>query len=138
MPSATLDLLDVLKSVKFDGYQQYEALEIFHLRWAVDGHRLDYLTLDEALEGKSIEVAESSQSGHVPQIKIINRSDRMIFLMAGEQVVGCKQNRVLNASMMVPARRCHFPCPVWRVAVGDIRVLCFRVRTPHRTMNCGR
>ncbi|MGZ4731794.1 MAG: ARPP-1 family domain-containing protein, partial [Terriglobales bacterium] len=104
MPAATLDLLDVLKSVKVDGHQQYEALEIFHLRWAVDGHRLDYLTLDEALETKCIEVAESSQSGHVPQIKIINRSDRMIFLMAGEQVVGCKQNRVLNASMMVPAR----------------------------------
>jgi hypothetical protein len=117
MPSATLDLLDVLKSVKVDGYQQYEALDIFHLRWAVDGHRLDYLTLDEALEGKSIEVAESSQSGHVPQIKIINRSDRMIFLMAGEQVVGCKQNRVLNASMMVPARS-EMPLPVSCVESG--------------------
>ena len=66
MPAATLDLLDVLKSVKVDGHQQYEALEIFHLRWAVDGHRLDYLTLDEALETKCIEVAESSQSGCAP------------------------------------------------------------------------
>ncbi len=117
MPAATLDLLDLLKSVKVDGHQQYEALEIFHLRWAVDGHRLDYLTLDEALETKCIEVAESSQSGHVPQIKIINRSDRMIFLMAGEQVVGCKQNRVLNASMMVPARS-EMPIPVTCVESG--------------------
>jgi hypothetical protein len=117
MPAATVDLLDLLKSVKIDGHQRYEALEIFHLRWASDTKRLDYLTLDEALEAKCIEVAELSQNGQVPQIKIINRSDRMVFLMAGEQVVGCKQNRVLNASMMVPAHR-EMPLPVTCVEGG--------------------
>ena len=117
MPAATLDLFDLLKSVKVDGHQQYEALEIFHLRWTADIKRLDYLTLDEALEAKRIEVVELSQHGQVPQIKIINRSDRMVFLMAGEQLVGCKQNRVLNASMMVPAHR-EMPIPVTCVEGG--------------------
>jgi hypothetical protein len=117
MPAATFDLLETLKSVEIDGHQQYEALEIFHLRWATNGNRLDYVTLDEALEDKSIEVTESSENGLVPQIKIINRSNRMVFLMAGEQVVGCKQNRVLNASIMVPASG-EMPLPVTCVEGG--------------------
>lgn len=117
MPAATFDLLDALKSVEIGGHQQYEALDVFYLRWVTDGNGLDYLTLDEALEGNWIEVAESSENGSVPQIKIINRSNRMVFLMAGEQVVGCKQNRVLNASIMVPANG-EIPLPVTCVERG--------------------
>ena len=117
MPAATFDLLDSLRSIEIGGHQQYEALEIFHLRWATDGNGVDYFTLDEALEGKWIEVAEFSEKGLVPQIKIINRSNRMVFLMAGEQVVGCKQNRVLNASIMVPGHS-EIPLPVTCVEGG--------------------
>jgi hypothetical protein len=117
MPAATFDLLDSLKSIEIGGHQQYEAVEIFHLRWATDGNRVDYFTMDEALKGKWIEVAEFSENGLVPQIKIINRSNRMVFLMAGEQVVGCKQNRVLNASIMVPVHS-EMPLPVTCVEGG--------------------
>jgi hypothetical protein len=78
MPAATFDLLDSLRSIEIGGHQQYEALEIFHLRWATDGNGVDYFTLDEALEGKWVEVAEFSEKGFVPQIKIINRSNRMV------------------------------------------------------------
>jgi hypothetical protein len=117
MPAATFDLLETLKSVEISGHQQHEGLEIFHLRWATIGNGLDYVTLDEALEDKSIEVSESSENGLVPQIKIINRSNRMVFLMAGEQLVGCKQNRVLNASIMVPAHG-EMPLPVTCVEGG--------------------
>ena len=53
----------------------------------------------------------------MPRIKIINRSQHMVFLMAGEQLVGCKQNRVLNASMMVPAHS-EMPLPVTCVERG--------------------
>jgi hypothetical protein len=117
MPTATINLLDSLKSIAIDGYQQHEALEIFHLRWSVEPNALDYLTLDEALEGKWIEISELTSAGHVPNIKINNHSDRMVFLLAGEQLVGCKQNRVLNASIMVPART-EIPLPVTCVESG--------------------
>jgi hypothetical protein len=117
MPAATFDLLDSLRFIEIGGHQQYETLELFHLRWATNGNGVDYFTLDEALEGKWIEVAEFSENGLVPQIKIINRSNRMVFLMAGEQVVGCKQNRVLNASIMVPVHS-EIPFPVTCVEGG--------------------
>ena len=40
MPAATFDLLETLKSVEISGHQQYEGLEIFHLRWATNGNGL--------------------------------------------------------------------------------------------------
>lgn len=113
MPAQASDLLDTLKRVQLTGRQQDGAVEIFQLRWpGITG--LDYATLDEALAAQWIEVTET---GQVPRIKIINRSGHMVFVMAGEQLVGCKQNRVVNASIMVPPRS-EVPLPVTCVERG--------------------
>ena len=103
MPFQTFALLDTLNHVEITGHQQWGSVEIFHLRWPA-GDGLTYSTLDEALEAHWIEVVESTEAGQVSRIKIINRSTQMVFLMAGEQLVGCKQNRVMNSSIMVPPR----------------------------------
>lgn len=103
VPAPTFNLLEMLGNVAVDSRQQCGPLEIFYLRSPVIG-TLDYVTLDEALAAKEIEIAEFSETGQVPRIKTVNSSQRMVFLMAGEQLVGCKQNRVVNASIMVPAR----------------------------------
>src|SRR5437762_1881099 len=84
--------------------QEDSGLQIFGLRWQADTE-LRYLTLDEAMAAGSLEVAEISESGSVPKLKVTNRSDLMTFLMSGEQLIGAKQNRVLNVSVMVPARQ---------------------------------
>ena len=62
---------------------------------------LSYATLDEALQEESLEVTEVNQAGEVPHLKVINRGDSRVFLMAGEELVGAKQNRVLNVSLVV-------------------------------------
>jgi len=103
MPFQTFALLDTLNHVEVTGHQQCPSVEVFHLRWPA-GDPLTYSTLDEALEAHWIEVVESTEAGQVSRIKIINRSTQMVFLMAGEQLVGCKQNRVMNSSIMVPPR----------------------------------
>src|SRR5262249_20467889 len=60
-------------------------------------------TLDEALGSQLLEISEIGQSGTVSAIRAVNKSEVCVFLMAGEQLIGAKQNRVLNASIMVPA-----------------------------------
>ncbi|MBI3666601.1 MAG: hypothetical protein HY236_10330 [Acidobacteria bacterium] len=116
MPNQSSGTLDALKRVEITGHQQHGSIEIFHLRWP-GSNGLDYVTLDEALEARWIEITEFTEAGQVPRIKIDNRSDHLVFLMAGEQLVGCKQNRVLNASIMVPARS-EMPLPVTCVERG--------------------
>jgi hypothetical protein len=79
--------------------------------------KMEYRTLDEALASKSLEITEVSESGSVPSLKLKNHADGYVFLMAGEQLIGAKQNRVLNTSMMV-AGKSEVPIPVSCVEQG--------------------
>jgi hypothetical protein len=78
-------------------------LQVFGLKIEAPG-ALRYETLDEAMSRHDLEVTEISEGGSVPTLKVINKSEGRIFLMAGEQLIGAKQNRVLNTSMMVEGK----------------------------------
>jgi len=65
----------------------------------------DYLTLDEALQQNVARVTEVSASGSVPQLLFRNMGQQAVFLLDGEELVGAKQNRVLNITILAPAGR---------------------------------
>ena len=110
------NVLEGLGSAEVCGVRQAAGLQVFGLKWP-SANGSDYLTLDEALEQRTLEVTEVDAGGRVPTLKVANKSRRMVFLMAGEELVGGKQNRVLNASMMVPAKG-DLPVPVTCVERG--------------------
>jgi hypothetical protein len=64
----------------------------------------DLLSLGEALRSGEAEVTETSEGGSVPELRLVNRSDRIILLLDGEELVGAKQNRVLNLTVLAPPR----------------------------------
>ncbi len=116
MVSNMPNVLEGLGSAEVADVRQAAGLQVFGLTWpAGSGH--DYATLDEALREQVLEVTEIDEGGRVPTLKVVNKSDRRVFLMAGEELVGGKQNRVLNASMMVPAKG-EMPIPVTCVERG--------------------
>ncbi len=63
----------------------------------------DYLTLDEALELGFASVHEVSTDGSVPKLLFANRGEQAVFLLDGEELVGAKQNRILNITVLAPA-----------------------------------
>ena len=64
----------------------------------------DYLTLREALSDDLIDVVEVSEGGSVPDLRVVNKSStHNVLLIDGEELLGAKQNRVLNASVLVAA-----------------------------------
>jgi hypothetical protein len=63
----------------------------------------DYLTLDEALAQGIAKITEISNSGSVPELQFFNDGDIPVLLLDGEELVGAKQNRVLNLSILAPA-----------------------------------
>ncbi len=116
MKSVSSSTLERLSGVEIEGMQQAGSLLVFGLKWsAEDG--LDYATLDEALLDKVLDFTEINEGGQVPAIKVENKSGRMVFLMAGELLIGCKQDRVLNTSMVVPSKT-EMPIPVACVEAG--------------------
>jgi len=111
-----LQLIERLQSVEVMEPQEARGLQVFGLRWgAAEG--LQYKTLDESLAEGLIEVSEVNDGGSVPNLKVANKGDLMAFLMAGEHLSGGKQNRVLNASIMV-APHTELPIPVSCVERG--------------------
>jgi hypothetical protein len=75
------------------------------------------LELDEALENDLAQVAEVTSNGSVPELTVINKSTRDIILFAGEQLIGAKQNRVVNITVIIPANS-TLPIPVSCVEQG--------------------
>ena len=65
---------------------------------------MDCISLDEALIRGDFEVTELSEAGQVPELQVVNDSDTRVLLMDGEELVGAKQNRIVNLTILVPAR----------------------------------
>ncbi len=80
----------------------YQSLAVFPL-FAEDQSGVDYLLADEALAENELSVEEVSETGSVPDLLVDNRSGRRVLFIEGEELVGAKQNRILNASLLVPA-----------------------------------
>jgi hypothetical protein len=76
-----------------------------------------YSTLDEALAAGSVTVTEVSESGHVPELTIVNNGPVPVLLLDGEELVGAKQNRIVNLTILVPPRT-RLPLPVSCVEAG--------------------
>src|SRR4051812_9419278 len=52
-----------------------------------------------------VRVTEVNEAGSVPELMVENRLDVRVFLMDGQELIGAKQNRILNTDVMVPAGR---------------------------------
>ncbi len=95
---------------------RHEALSVFPL-FADSQGEVEYLLADVALAEESIIVEEISESGSVPNLMVENKGDVRVLFLEGEELVGAKQNRILNTSVLVPAHS-KIPIPVSCVEQG--------------------
>ena len=92
----------ILQKVEIGEPTRFANLTVFPLRGG-DGGPPPYATLDEALAGGWLQVTEISASGSVTELKVVNKGDRPVLILDSEEVVGAKQNRVFNLTILVPA-----------------------------------
>lgn len=64
---------------------------------------LDVLVLDEAMASKAVKIREVA-SENVNSLTIANSSDKPVFLLAGEVIIGGKQDRIIGANTVIPAK----------------------------------
>jgi len=57
--------------------------------------------LEQALGGGSFKVTEVSEGGSVPFLRAENRGANPVLILDGEELVGGKQNRIVNASLII-------------------------------------
>src|SRR5215204_3214828 len=64
----------------------------------------NYRLAEEALADGSAVVEEVTEGGSVPNLAVDNRSGTLVLFVEGEELRGAKQNRVLNTSVLIPAK----------------------------------
>jgi hypothetical protein len=62
-----------------------------------------FVTLREALAQGAVAVTEVSEGGSVPELLLVNKGDKRVLVLDGEELRGAKQNRVLNTTILVSA-----------------------------------
>ena len=84
--------------------QAHKALSVWPLvlRDEVEIGGPTYSALGAALAEGTLTIGEVSDGGSVPHVRVSNRSARGVLLMFGEELRGAKQNRISNASFLVP------------------------------------
>jgi hypothetical protein len=65
--------------------------------------RAEYLTLEQALP-LGFRVTEVDAAGSVPELAVVNPLESSVLLYDGEELLGAKQNRILNVTVLVPAQ----------------------------------
>jgi hypothetical protein len=64
----------------------------------------DYITIDEAQNAGVIVITERP-SASVPMVVILNTGRRPIYIMAGEIIIGGKQDRMVSYDVLIPAHK---------------------------------
>jgi hypothetical protein len=93
---------DYLESLRLGEAQQFKNLAMVPVVSDYDDG-LVYVTLGEALGSGTFEIREVSEGGSVPELRVVNRGEKMVLILDGEELVGAKQNRIVNTTILVAA-----------------------------------
>ena len=92
-----------LESMHIGELRVMDALAVVPLHSNSPSPELNYLTLPEAHAAGQVVVSEKP-SATVPTLLVINRAALPILILDGEEIVGGRQNRVVNTTLLVPAQ----------------------------------
>ena len=91
-----------LQSINISDPLHFQNLTLFAIKGS-NNTSFHYITLSQAYENKVVEVKETSDEGSVSELLFINSSDTPILILEGQELLGAKQNRIINISILVPA-----------------------------------
>jgi hypothetical protein len=115
--SAALGSIVIAPAVSFENLAMFPLV----LRDDVQPAVAYYRTLDDALNRGDAEITEISEQGSVPELRLVNRGWSPVLIVDGEELVGAKQNRVVNLTILV-ASRSELTIPVSCVEAGRWRM----------------
>jgi hypothetical protein len=82
---------------------RYQSLTVFPLFGEVV-QPVEYQLADEAIGAATVTVQEIGEQGTVPELLVENSGEVRVLFLEGEELRGAKQNRILNTSILVPAK----------------------------------
>lgn len=94
-----LTLKEFAEGLAFGEAMEFENLTLVPVIGGAEPPEPDYLLLTEAMEAKLAKVTELG-GGTVPELLFENMADRPVLILEGEELVGAKQNRMVNLTIL--------------------------------------
>ncbi len=110
---ARLQTLEIGRPVRHGGLCVYPLL-------GAELGQTRYSLLEAALVSGTVTIQEESVGGSVPTLLLTNTGGECVFLLDGEELLGAKQNRIVNTSVLV-GPHCSLALPVTCVEAGRWR-----------------
>jgi hypothetical protein len=111
-PAAISDRATLLAPIQVDSLTLTPIVAIA----APAGKAPEMLVLDEAMASKQVKIAENDRES-VNNLTLINSADRPVFVLAGEVIIGGKQDRIIGANTIIPPKT-TLSVPVYCVEHG--------------------
>lgn len=93
-------LQQYLETIQFGTLQLFSNMVVVPLFTTLQS-AINYLTLQQAFDQQKLKITELSESGSVPELKVTNLGELPVLLLDGEELMGAKQNRVLNTTILL-------------------------------------
>lgn len=91
---------EILNNFEIGASLSLEGFAVFPIIGSVQ-KRSTLLDLEEAIAKGWVDVNEVSEAGHVPELGVVNRSETSIIICDGQELLGAKQNRIVNVTVIV-------------------------------------
>ncbi|MFC2145626.1 ARPP-1 family domain-containing protein, partial [Actinomycetota bacterium] len=91
---------DFLLNLKFGQVQVFKNMAVIPI-FSKANSGPQYLTLKEAMDTGVLTITEIDSAGSVPELKAINKGKMPVLILDGEEIIGAKQNRVLNTTVLL-------------------------------------
>jgi hypothetical protein len=97
MRTEIIELLDNLQTCEPVSYKNLTVYPLINK----EKSKVTYVSPEGLLKSSLIEITEIDKGGSVPELLLKNHSDYKVFFWDGIELVGAKQNRVLNVSILI-------------------------------------
>lgn len=94
------EINDLLNNLHVGDAYSYKNLTIYPILNKVKSN-VAYVSPEGLLKSSLIEITEIDKGGSVPELLLKNNSEDKIFFWDGIELIGAKQNRVLNVSILI-------------------------------------
>lgn len=94
--------VNFISSLKFGEIKEFKNITVIPIFKEISGGP-EYITMQEAMSRNFLKIGEIGKGGSVPELAAENIGDVSVLLLDGEELVGAKQNRVLNTTILIGA-----------------------------------
>lgn len=95
-------LLQTLESLEIREPVSHGPLHLFPLAGGSSTEE-DLSLLEDALQEGTLRIEELNEGGSVPELRVVNEGTLPVLILEGDELIGAKQNRVVNSSVLVAA-----------------------------------